>query len=25
LPNVQVVIHTEPYEEEKRHHAEKPH
>lgn len=25
LPNVQVVIHTEPYEEERQHHAGNPH
>jgi cation diffusion facilitator family transporter len=25
LPNVRVMIHTEPYEEEKRHHEENPH
>ena len=25
LPNVEVVIHTEPYEEERRHHEEIPH
>ncbi|GAB4462434.1 MAG: cation diffusion facilitator family transporter [Armatimonadaceae bacterium] len=25
LPNVHVVIHTEPYEEERRHHEENPH
>lgn len=25
LPNVHVVIHTEPFEEEKRHHQENPH
>jgi divalent metal cation (Fe/Co/Zn/Cd) transporter len=25
LPNAEVVIHTEPYEEERRHHEENPH